>query len=40
MEFELMATFTGLQHSDPVADTINAVKEKNNLPLHGLQFNC
>lgn len=40
MEFELMATFAGLQHSDPVADTINAVKEKNNLPLHGLQFNC
>lgn len=40
MEFELMATFAGLQDSDPVKGTISAVKGKNNLPLHRLQFNC
>lgn len=39
MECELMATFPGLQDSDRVTDTISAVKEKNNLPLHWLQFN-
>lgn len=48
MAFELMATFTGWQEenqpfktgNDPVTDTITVVKEKDNQPVHLLQFNC
>ena len=47
MAFELMATFAGWQEknqpfktgNDPVTDTITAVKERDNQPVHRLQFN-
>ena len=47
MAFELMATFSGWQEENqpfktgngPVTDTITAVKEKDNQPVHRLQFN-
>lgn len=48
MAFELMTTSAEWQEenqpfktrNDPVTDTITAVKEKDNLPVHRLQFNC